>query len=355
MTLTRLEVQDFRCVTQAQLDFDPRCTLISGANGAGKTSLLEAIHYLSCGHSFRSNHLESLIRQDAPCLRLVGQVQAKERSAVIGVESSRSRTEIHFSGRRVSGFAEIATHLPVQVIDPEVHRLLEDGPKHRRRFVDWGVFHVEPRFVDAWRRYQRALKQRNAALKAKASREIVTSWDGELVESGSFVAQSREKYIAEIQVPVGETTRSLLGFSAALKHRPGWSEDLDLAAALASSWSRDTRYGVTTVGPHRADVVVEIEAMAARERVSRGQQKLLAAALMLAQLSHRAEQGGEPACLLLDDPAAELDVDNLEKLLVQVAKTPAQLIVTALDVGRLAGHLAGQKFHVKQGQVTQVV
>jgi DNA replication and repair protein RecF len=263
--------------------------------------------------------------------------------------------EVHLSGRKVSGFASVASYLPVQVIDPEVHRLLEDGPKRRRRFMDWGVFHVEPRFIEAWRRYQRALRQRNAALKAKSPKELVTTWDGELIETGSFVAECRDRYLLALQSALGSTSAALLGHTALLKHRRGWPEGRSLSEAMAESWMRDQRYGMTHTGPHRADVGVEVDGYPAQERVSRGQQKLLAAAMMLAQLSYRATQSGDPACLLLDDPAAELDVDNLKKLLTEIEQTPAQLIVTALDLNLLAPYLNGKRFHVKQGYVEQVL
>ena len=354
MTLAHLEVQDFRCIAQARLDFDIRCTLISGANGSGKTSLLEAIHVLSCGHSFRSNSIDPLVKTGAPFFRLIGSAGHQEAKALIGVQSADG-LDVHLSGRKVQGFAEVAPFLPVQVIDPEVHRLLEDGPKRRRRFMDWGVFHVEPRFIDAWRRYQRSLRQRNAALKAKSSKELITSWDVELIETGTFVAECRESYLAALQGDVERTSQTLLGQPVVIRHRKGWGEDRSLAEALLESWGRDSRYGSTSVGPHRADVAVEIDGCNAQERVSRGQQKLLASAMMLAQLSHRASETGDPACLLLDDPAAELDVDNLKKLLAEIAETPAQLIVTALDLNLLSPYLSGKRFHVKQGDVVQML
>jgi len=355
MALLSLEVRDFRCIDHAQLEFDPRCTFIVGENASGKTSLLEAIHVLSCGHSFRSSRHELLIRQGSAQFLAVGRVRRPGGSIVLGVQGGRERTEAHVAGKPTQGFAELAAMLPTQVIDPEVHRLLEDGPKARRRFLDWGVFHVEPQFVEAWRRYQRALRQRNAALKAKLPRTAITMWDAEVINAGELVSAQRQRYVDGVQAAVSDVAGALLDLPVRIEHRRGWSQDWDLQQALSESWSRDLRYGTTTVGPHRADLGVFIDGAPVKERISRGQQKLMAAAMMLAQLQHRVETGAEPACLLLDDPAAELDVDNLKRLLTQVAKIPAQLIVTSLDLRAVDRYLTGATFHVKQGQVSPVL
>jgi DNA replication and repair protein RecF len=355
MALLSIEVRDFRCIEHAQLRFDPRCTFIVGENASGKTSLLEAIHVLSCGHSFRSSRHELLIRHGSTQFLTVGKVQRAGGPLVLGVQGAREGTVAHIAGKAAQGFAELAAMLPTQVIDPEVHRLLEDGPKARRRFLDWGVFHVEPQFVEVWRRFQRALRQRNAALKAKLPRPSITMWDIEVASAGIEVANLRQRYVDGLQAAIAAVAGALLDLPVRIEHRRGWNQESDLHQALTDAWVRDQRYGLTTVGPHRADLGVLVDGAPAKERISRGQQKLLAAAMMLAQLQYRVETGAEPACLLLDDPAAELDVDNLKKLLVEVDKIPAQLIVTSLDLRAVDRYLSGATFHVKQGHVSPVL
>lgn len=351
MTLQTLEVRDFRCIEHAVLEFDSRCTLVAGANASGKTSLLESIHFLSCGRSFRTSHTELLARADTPGFSVIGRVGVGERDIPLGIRVTRDLTELRFAGQAARGFAELAAALPVQVIEPGIHRLLEDGPRERRRFVDWGVFHVEPGFVDAWRRYQRALRQRNAALKAKLPRQAITTWDAELAAAGRLVTRYRRDYIVALAPFIVQTAGNLLGLSVAVEYRQGWSEGVELSQVLEESFGRDVRLGSTSVGPHRSDLAVTVEGATARERVSRGQQKLLAAGLTLAQLTHRASLGSEPACLLLDDPAAELDVDNLRRLLDEVSRTPAQLIVTTVDFASVDSYLGGKRFHVEQGRL----
>lgn len=356
MTLTALEVRDFRCITHARLEVDPRFTLIVGENASGKTSLLEALHFLSCGRSFRSPQLESLIRAGTGSFMVVGHVATGSGADLtLGVRGSRGESEIRLGGEPAKGFAQMAAALPTQVIDPEVHRLVEDGPAVRRRFLDWGVFHVEPAFVGAMRRYQRALRQRNAALKAKRPPSEIRLWDTELLDSGETITIQRLKYLEALAPHVQAYGQELLNQAVSVSLQRGWAQEKSFEAALGEAWPRDVVRGTTTVGAHRADVGIKVSGAVARDRVSRGQQKLLAGCLMLAQIEHRAASGGPQTALLLDDPAAELDVDNLGRFMTLVARVPAQLIVTALDPGRLGLHQPGRTFHVKQGTVTPML
>src|SRR5580692_1877631 len=195
MSLRRVQVTDFRCLQSAELDLDPRFTLISGPNASGKTSLLEAIYVLGRGRSFRTRRLEHLIRLGRERFVVFGEVDALERRVSLGVEGSNAGIRAKLGGDRAKSLAELAPLLPVQIIDPEIHRLIEEGPSRRRRFLDWGVFHVEPRFVADWQRYQQALKQRNAALKSRQPRQVITAWDGDVVRYGESLSTARSRYV----------------------------------------------------------------------------------------------------------------------------------------------------------------
>ena len=147
MPLRRLQVTDFRCLHSAAFDFDPQFTLISGANATGKTSVLEAIYVLGRGRSFRTRRLDRLIRRGEQHFVVFGEVDALQRIVPVGVEGSDVGIRAKVGGDKVTSLAELAPLLPVQIIDPEIHRLIEEGPAQRRRFLDWGVFHVEPKFI----------------------------------------------------------------------------------------------------------------------------------------------------------------------------------------------------------------
>jgi DNA replication and repair protein RecF len=358
MTLQSLDVEDFRCIERAELALHPRFNLISGDNASGKTSLLEALFFLGRGRSFRTAHTESLIRTSASAFQLVGRISGTEaRIRTLGMRVDRSGMDIRHAGRSVGALAELATVFPVQAIDPEVHRLIEGGPQERRRYLDWGVFHVEPGFIGQWRRYQRALRQRNAGLKAEQPEALVRIWDKDLVEAGMEVARLRENYVAALQGHVRVVADRLLGSPVELTLGRGWSAERSLADAVATSWVRDRARGVTHCGPHRADLVVRFQGELARDRVSRGQQKLLAAAMLLGQLHCDSSLGSKLAGLLVDDPAAELDENHLGRLIDEVARLPAQLVVTALDPANSAlkdlSH--GHRFHVERGHVTRLI
>jgi len=357
MSLRRLEIRDFRCIASADLDFDDRCNLISGTNASGKTSLLEAIFFLGRGRSFRTSRNETLIRTGADELLVTGRVGARGRSMPIGVRYGRDGFEAKAEGMRIASLAELATTLPIQAIDPEVHRLVEEGPQERRRYLDWGVFHVEPKFVEQWRRYQRALKQRNSALRAQSPEAVVRAWDPELIESGDAIAAYRREYFEQLRPHVAAVGLRLLDTPVELTLAEGWLAGSRLADAFAASWRRDADRGTTHCGPHRADVGIRVGGDPAKHRVSRGQQKLTAAAMLLGQLECDASLGSPTAALTVDDPAAELDSSNLGRLISEILALPSQLFVTALDptVQALESLPHGRRFHVEHGVLTRLL
>ena len=357
MSLQRVAIRDFRCIESAELEFDGRCNLVAGANASGKTSLLEAIFFLGRGRSFRTARAELLIRGGAQELTVTGRAESGARARAVGVRLGAAGIEARVGGERVAGLAELAAVLPVQAIDPEVHRLVEGGPQERRRYLDWGVFHVEPSFVEDWRRFQKALRQRNAALRAGQSVAAIRAWDPELSAAGEAMAARRREYVERLKPHVAQVSGRLLGSPLELALHRGWGADLTLAEALERSWSRDRERQLTHVGPHRADITLRLGGELARDRISRGQQKLAAAALLLGQLRSDAEQGSEVAGLLVDDPAAELDSEHLERFLDEVLALPAQLFVTALDRDNPAirGLPEGHAFHVEHGVFTRLI
>lgn len=351
MSLVSLQVEQFRCLEKVGLSFDPHYNLFVGPNASGKTSLLEALFFLGRGRSFRTRRLDRLIRAGQPEFTLVGRVARGGRETVLGVRGSRRSTEIRVGGTAANSAADLAEHFPPQIIDPEVHKLLEEGPGRRRRFLDWGVFHVEHGFMAAWQRYHRALRQRNAALRRPDAAQMAGVWSSELVAAGEQLAEMRAAYLRLLAEPLAAIGRLLLGLEITLAYHRGWGAELALVDALGASWDRDVRYGMTHVGPHRADVVAKVDGVEAKERVSRGQQKLVAAALTLAQLRLQdATQPGRSA-LLLDDPAAELDAANLERLLDAVRTLPVQLFVTSLRADLASLGTPGRMFHVERGTV----
>lgn len=351
MTLRRVQISDFRCLQSAELELDPRFTLVSGGNASGKTSLLEAIYVLGRGRSFRTRRLDQLIRQGRQRFVVFGEVDTADRRIALGVEGTASGVRARLGGAKASSLAELALLLPVQIIDPEVHRLIEEGPSRRRRFVDWGVFHVKQEFVDHWQRYQRALKQRNAALKQHLPRAVTCVWDSDLIHYGELLSASRSRYVEQLLGAATVIGHNLLALELGLHYWSGWPRQMSLAEALLHSWNYDQESGATQVGPHRADLVIRLNGAGAKDRISRGQQKLLAATLLMAQLKLFPDDAPVPPCLLLDDPAAELDSERLAGLIQEVSAQPMQLIVTTLHGEFSAFGSPGRRFGLEGAQV----
>ena len=356
MALSRLHVTDFRCFAAADLEFSPQANLIFGNNASGKTSLLEAIFFLGRGRSFRTAKTESLVHRGREGFVLSAQVLGPAGVIPVGIARSTAGLEARIGGTTAQGLAQLAELLPAQLFDSGAHELVEGGPRHRRQFLDWGVFHVEPGFLEAWRRYQRALKQRNTLLRQGATDALVRSWEPELATAGLALHDSRLGYLGRLEpVALGWATRLLAGAELNFRYLQGWPEGKALEAALADSRPRDRETGVTQTGPHRADVRIEWDGVPAQQRVSRGQQKVLAGALLLAQAAFVHDATRRRCLLLLDDLAAELDAEHLARFLDLVQESGAQVFLTSVDPARFPVWPEAWTFHVEQGEIRRVV
>jgi DNA replication and repair protein RecF len=350
--IRRFKVSNFRCLASVDLAFSPGFNLIYGANASGKTSLLEALAYLGRGKSFRGASTTDLVRHGESAFVLFGEAESETRTRRLGVRNSREGLEVRVDGSGDGGVAALAEALPLQVIDPEVHNLVAGGPELRRRFVDWVAFHVEHDHLEAWRRFRRALKQRNAALKTKASAAAIRSWNQEFVGLSQALDASRRRALDVAIDALGEYGQRLLGTELGFEYQPGWSMDKGLERSLEEGLERDLQQGATQHGPHRADLKIRYDERQARKLVSRGQQKLLASAMILAA-SHTAQAALErPLLLLLDDPAAELDADSLSRLLEAVLGLGCQVVATSLEKSALATPPGSAMFHVEHGAVS---
>ena len=352
MSLTYASIENVRCIERAELELHPGQNLIWGPNASGKSSLLEALFLLGRGRSFRTRNTERVIRHGTPELVVFGRVAGSPERPV-GVRSTRGSSTVgKVGGAFVHSLAELSQVFPVQVIDPGVHKLIEEGAARRRRWMDWAVFHVEPSFVDTWTRYQKSVRQRNAALRAHPGQAL--AWDLELTRLGEALAESRRVVIEQLQPYWQQTARTLTGLEIDLSYSRGWPRDESLADALRHSRARDEARGLTHLGPHRADIHLRFNGAPVREVASRGQQKLIAAALILAQLRMLNGFLTTTPTLLLDDPAAELDPAHLSAFIEEVCRLKTQLVITSLaGDGSLFG-APDRMFHVEQGRVGSV-
>ncbi len=355
MGVERVRIERFRCLESVEIEPHPRCNVIVGQNGAGKTSILEALFFLGRGRSFRPGGSAALIQDGASEFVLFAEMGATGGRRRLGVRLDGTGLQLRIDGEGGASVADLAATLPLQVIEPEIHELVQGGPKGRRRFVDWGVFHVKHEFYPVWRRYRRSLKQRNLALRQTLPRDAVQAWDQELVATGREIDRLRRTYLEMLEPGFAQASRRLLGAPGRYRYRPGWSQDQDLGEALATSWERDAASGRTHVGPHLAELVVQVDEAAARNRLSRGQQKLLGISLVLAQARLVSDSLGADVTLLVDEPSAELDESRLRALLEMLRESRAQLFITALDHETLPLESPARVFHVERGKLATLV
>lgn len=355
-----MQLQGLRCITDAALDLDAGFNVFVGANGAGKTSVLEAAFLLSHGRSFRSGAKDVLLQRHAPGLSIFSSVRRDSGEVVrLGLgRAGASRWDARLNGQDVS-IGQLIRECAVVCFEPGSHALIAGAAEERRRYLDWGVFHVEQEFLPVWRRYQRALKQRNSLLRAGASLEdaLYGPWEQELARSGSLIDAWRRAYLEALLPNLrSEAARLIpeLG-EVDLRYRPGWSEGENLAEALASQRERDRSRGHTTAGAHRTDWSLSFEQAPQREHLSRGQEKLVALACLLAQARLDASHRGEWPIICLDDLASELDLAHQAAVVESLREAPAQVLVTGTEIPRPLSGCTTKVFHVEQGRLTPLL
>lgn len=364
MKLSGLEISGVRNLASVVIKDFAKVNVFSGANGAGKTSILEAIHILGLARSFRGTQLQPVIQYHQNACTVFGNVtKGMEPSVAVGVKRSRrGGHKIRIAGQDEKSLIRLAETLPIQLINSTAYSLLEGGPKQRRQFIDWGVFHVEHSFYDAWRRMQRCLKQRNAVLRSgKASKQSLAAWNQELSEVSLLIDRARINYFSSFYPVFNDFLSRLVDLSDLdVSYSRGWDAECSLDEVLENSLQRDLRRGFTHFGPHRADLKIEVNSLNAGQVLSRGQQKLVVCALRLAQCELMVKTTQKKCVLLIDDLPAEIDSAHQAKLCQLLDSLDIQLFMTCVSANDLVSQpwlddSEIKVFHVEQGEVEKVV
>lgn len=355
--LNQLSIENFRNITSMSLPLSKGVTAFIGENGAGKTSILDAVHLLGTGKPFSTHRIDNVISRNADAVQVVGHMAGPSK-VVLGVRRNRGGSgEARVGGSAVKALSELAKAMPLVVINADTLNIVRDGPEGRRRFIDSFVFHVEQSFAQTSRRYLHALKQRNALLRERRGVDDAV-WVRDLAVAGELLAAYRDRAISALSHAVSGVLAdmhvSLPEWQ--LIQRCGWGADRSLADALAMSVASDRQRGFTQVGPHRGDVVFFVEGSPAHEVLSRGQMKVLMAATKLAQARVMRQETGVAPLLLVDDVAAELDTNNAAGLFRNMVSDGFQVLATMVDA---SGPTAWTKnglsnvFHVEHGAITE--
>jgi DNA replication and repair protein RecF len=359
MKLERLQLRGLRCISDATLELASGFNVLVGANGAGKTSVLEAAFLLSHGRSFRSGAREALTQRGSSALSIFSTLRFDDQRLVrLGLGREGARWNARVDSEDVP-IGQLVRECAVVCFEPGSHALIAGAADERRRFLDWGVFHVEHDFLLAWRRYQRALKQRNSLLRKESSSDdgLYAPWELELTRAGALIDQWRRRYLDLLLPHLREQANLFLPElgELELRYRAGWPDGEDLATVLAMQRPRDQARGHTTAGVHRADWSLSFEHAPQREHLSRGQEKLVALACLLAQARLDAQHRGEWPVICLDDLASELDLEHQTSVVQSLLAVPAQVLITGTEIPRPLAGASVRVFHVEQGRLTPLL
>ena len=367
MWLTGLEADRLRNLNAVRIGLGSGLTVLVGRNGQGKTSLLEAVYLLSTGRSFRTSRLDVLVSRAGGPLRAAGTVSHRFGMTGIRVLADHGTRSLLVDGVEVE-IEGLLGHLDVVALTAERMDVLRGGPNERRRFLDRGVIGHTPSFLRALGTYRKLLLQRNALLRAariarrRPEENELAAWDERLVTAGTVVHQERRRYAVELASRMGESGRVLFpqNHGLTLRYRPSPAEAAEtepgsfasvFATALARGRTRDRAMGQTCRGPHRDELVVELDGVDLRHAGSAGQVRSAMVGLKLGKLSLLRERRGEAPVFLMDDFDSDLDEVRVQALAEHLSGEGIQALVATSKAGLVEGlEVSCLKVLVEDGQ-----
>ena len=339
--LKNLHLQQYRCFKELTFEFSPGLNLFTGDNGSGKSSVIESLYLAGRGKSFRTAKTKELIHNSFEQSYLhLNFLEDK-----LGIQISNHSLIYKYRNDILKKRSDLLDILPLQLLTPVSHEIVESGPSQRRKFIDWGLFHVEHQYRDLYSRFLKTLKQRNELLKSQTS--DLSAWNDQFVETSLQLNNYRQLYLDEIRIIFKQIQGQLnKDYSLDFNFFRGWGSD-NLEKELIENFSRDKRYGWTTVGPHKADLVFTVN-QANKSQLSRGQQKLFIFVLQLSQCIHlKKHLKMLSPIFLIDDFASELDVNNQKLVCDLLRESGFQSFLTNIDHSNLLEEAGDSVFHVE--------
>ena len=352
--LQELTVVNFRNIENIRFQPHPQINFILGDNGAGKSSLLEAVDFLSRGRTFRTRLSRAIIREGSQqlsvsaTLKLGLHLGARRKAAT---STQKPQTENRVNGQIASSQAKMASLLPLVVFHAGHLNSGRSETGHWRSVLDWGVFHVKPAFQDAWVSYRRATRQRNNLLKKPSRSQELAPWNQKMIEQSEILDACRRNYAEKIIDQV-QMTATRQNTPLSVEYIAGWPQKKGgFKQVLEEAESGDRHVGYTRYGPHRATLRLLWDGFPASERASQGQQKGIAALFMLVQVRLFVELSGRNCVVMIDDWAAEFDKHRREWLFEELMQIDQQVFVTDTEMPVLSANLdkKAKVFHMKHG------
>lgn len=332
MILTDLKIQNVRNILDAHLELNPRFTCIIGSNGSGKTSILEALYVLSCGHSFRSREISPIISHHKEQLNVFARSQDHQSLSI--QKSKLEPTQIKINNQFCYNTSQLAYALPCQFFYSDIFHIIDAGPSIRRSVLDWGLFHVKHDYLVLWKNYKKVLKHRNALLKIHAPYTQFIPWDIQLSQLADEMDVLRRNYFSQWQAAFYKVMNELTDVRCTIEYFKGWDKKntgKKLSDILSEHFVTDNQKLYTQYGAHQADIFIESNQTKAKQLLSRGQQKIILFALKLAQ----ADLLNQDCLFLIDDLSAELDDIHQKKLIDYIVKNRGQYVITNTNLSQL--------------------
>jgi DNA replication and repair protein RecF len=350
MYLENLDLKNFRSFTELSVNLASHANLITGKNGSGKTTILEAVYFLTKKRSFVTRSHKHLIQDNTKESVIFASISGPNQPQTnIGVSIQPGNLRIKINKKNAK-IREILTLLPSNIVEAGSSNVFLQSPPIKRKFIDLGVFHVEPLFLDAYLNYRKALENRNAAIRNDTSLVI---WDKPLIEYGKIITSHRSHFINVVNQYFERLSDVFFGHACSIRFYKGWRGDR-FSDAISKSLLTDKKYGYTQIGPHRADYDFFSKRGLVKDFFSRGQMKVIYSIFILAKTHAFKHFLGTQCVLMLDDPLSELDDDSLEFLIGETKALDVQLILTSIRENSLFSKLNPKTFHVEQGRISEV-
>lgn len=355
MSIKALSIQGIRNLANTQFPLSEGVNVFYGDNGAGKTSILEAIHVLAMARSFRLARTRTVVSHEQDELIVSAELADSSR---LGIRrTQKGQYQVRHNGESLSSLADLVHLLPVQLIHSDSFALLEGSPSDRRQFLDWGVFHQTSAFHKDWQTLQKSLKNRNSLLRSgRIERSELEVWERAYLAAAERIDDYRKRYLEGFVPCFHDVLRQLIDLPTLRVHYyRGWDKDRPLSEVIENQRERDKKLGYTQSGPQRADMRIKVDKINAADELSRGQQKLVVCALKIAQSLYLQQQQDQSTVFLIDDLPAELDHHHIQKLGALMEGLKTQVFMTCVDPAPLKNFWKHpdqiQMFHVEHGEI----
>lgn len=350
MFIKQLKIYNFRNIIYKNFEFQDQINIFVGENGVGKTSILESIHYLSTGKSFRKGNYKNFINSESDELIIHTNFINKNIPYSLAVKKDKnSNWKSKLNSSQSVSQSDINNLFPVVAIDPDVHFFIDSGPMYRRAFIDWLVFHVKHDYITLWKRVSKCIKQLNFLYKNKSGIDEISLWQESLIKFTESLNRIRRDvfilllpkvrfFLDQIQPEISDIS---------IDYKQGWNEDFTLQQQLKNDINKNFKYGQLLNGPHKMDLKILVSGKEASKILSRGQKKILSIIFHLAYLQVLNEKDIHPV-LCLDDYDAEIDEKKLLLVSNEITKFNSQVFVSSVHKDKIKKVFPqSYMFHVK--------